>query len=128
MAIWTFYDYVSQSGSNAIADWVQNELSAKGEEKFEARLDYLGGVERHEWGRPHFSLLKNCDGISEIRFDVDKVEYRVFGFFRHERHEYAMVLGWIKKNGDYRHQCRIAIPRMKLIQSTGRRHIREHGT
>lgn len=128
MAIWTFYDYISQSGRNEIADWVRGELSVVAEERFEARLDHLGGVERHEWRRPKFSLLKNCDGISEIRFDVEKKQHRVFGFFSSERHVYIMVLGWIKKNGDYGHQCRIAIPRMKLIQSTGRRHIREHGT
>lgn len=128
MAIWTFYDYVSQSGKNEIAEWVRNELSPTGEEKFEARLDYLGGVERHEWKRPHFAPLKDCDGITEIRFPADKKEHRVFGFFGPERHEYTMVLGWIKKNGDYGPECKIAINRMKLIQSAGRRQIREHGT
>ena len=128
MAIWTFYDYVSQSGKHAIADWVRDELSAKGEEKFEARLDYLGGVENHEWKMPYIYPLTNCDGVSEIRFDVDKKQHRVFGFFGPERHEYTMVLGWIKKNGDYGPECQIAIQRMKLIKSTERRHIREHGT
>ena len=128
MGIWTFYDYLSQSGRNEIADWVRDELSAAGEEKFEARLDYLGGVDRPEWKRPQFSTLTDCDGISEIRFDVDKMEHRVFGFFGPERHEYTMAIGWIKKNGDYGHQCKIAIQRMKFILSTGRKHIREHGT
>jgi len=128
MAIWTFYDYVSQSGKNEIADWVRNELSVKGVEKFEARLDYLGAVENHEWKKPYFYPLTDCVGISEIRFLADKKEHRVFGFFGPEQNEYTMVLGWIKKNGDYGHQCKIAIQRMKRILSTGGRHIREHGT
>ena len=128
MAIWTFYDYILPSGKNEIADWVRGELSVEAEAKFEARLDHLGAVENNEWKKPYIYPLRDCGGISEIRFDVDKKQHRVFGFFGSERHEYIMVLGWIKKNGDYRHQCRIAIPRMKLIQSTGRRHIREHGT
>ena len=128
MAIWIFYDYVSQSGNNEIADWVRAELSIAGEAKFEARLAYLGAVENHEWKKPYTHPLTDCDGISEIRFDVDKKQHRVFGFFGPERHEYTMVLGWIKKNGDYAPQCKSAIQKMKLILSTGGKHIREHGT
>ena len=128
MAIWTFYDFVQTNDRNAISEWMDSALSVAAEEKIEARLAYLGGTERHEWKRPYFSPLRDCAGISEIRFDADKKQHRIFGFFGPARHEYTMLLGWVKKNGDYSHQCRTAIHRMNTVKSTGRRYIREHGT
>ena len=129
MGIWTFYDYVSPNGRNVIAEWTEDELSLAAQEKLEVRLVHLGGVERVDWKRPHFAPLTQCHGISEIKFDVDNKQHRIFGWFGPNRHEYTMLLGWIKKGKKgYLTQCRTAIPRARMVNLGGGRYIREHGT
>ena len=127
MAIWNFYDYVAPNGRNIIAGWI-DKLSVAAAAKVEARLDYLGGRERGDWTRPYFAPLKNCAGISEIIFVIDKKQHRIFGFFGPDRHEYTMLLGWIKKNGDYSRPCNTAITRMNIANSDRRRFTTRHGT
>lgn len=113
-----------------IAAWIKkDELSVTAQETLEARLAQLGGMEPVNWVHPYITQLRNCARISEIRFDVDNRQHRIFGFFGPNRHEYTMLLGWIKKGkSGYSKQCKTAINRARIVNVGGRRYIREHGT
>jgi Phage derived protein Gp49-like (DUF891) len=80
--LWTFRSYVDGSGTDAILDWFEHATKeARG--KFRSKLRILGQLERSEWRRPLFDTLGDeCAGLSEVRFEANRVPWRPLGFFQ----------------------------------------------
>lgn len=77
-AIWTFMEYVRGSGRGEITEWVK-DLEDEPEAEFFDILRRLAVTPRDQWTRPEYSPLS--EGISEIRFKGNKIQYRPLGFF-----------------------------------------------
>ena len=72
---WQFRALKTQSG-NVITDWLGSDA------QFQARCDsYLRRLQNlpMPWPFPYYGPLG--DGVGEIRFDLRKVEHRLYGYF-----------------------------------------------
>jgi phage-related protein len=83
--------------------------------EFDDVLRYLSVTPRERWNRPEYSPLS--DGISEIRFFADKIQYRPLGFFLMRANQYVLLIGASKKMQTYtpRDAKNTASRRMKEI-------------
>jgi phage-related protein len=98
--LWEFFEYVTENGRKVISDWVKKDIEKKAEIRFHVTLQYLSVSEKALWIRPEYSPLGS--EISEIRFDSNKLEHRVFGFFLSDINHFVMVVGATKKGKTYK--------------------------
>ena len=83
---WKFSALKTGSG-DVLLDWLN------GDAKLQARLDsYLRRLKEMNppWPFPIYRPLGS--GVGEIRFDLRKVEHRVYGFFGPGRREFTVIL------------------------------------
>lgn len=78
--IWAFRCYRSERGVDEIRAWYERQ-SPKVRGKFLSRLQTLGQFQPHQWRAPYFRWLHGeCEGLGEIRFEVNRVQHRPLGF------------------------------------------------
>lgn len=114
---WTFRTYRTVSGDDVIDQWYQG-LSVKSRARVLTRLLYIGDQPREGWKRPHFDLLSgDCSGLGEIRFKIDRTQFRLVGFFGPEREEFTIVTVAVEKDSEFepKNACKIAQRRKKEI-------------
>ena len=111
----TFYDFIDQSGRNVIRDWLDVQGQKKRPKaKLNFRMQNLEGWPRHLWVEPYTKPLKgNCQGLIEIRADVQNVQYRLLGFHGPGDREVTLVFGAHERGGKFvpRSACEIALKR-----------------
>lgn len=110
--LWTFRCYVSPRGIDEILAWYDGQ-SATVRAKFDSRLKFLAQRERAEWKREPFDTLHDeCEGLGEIRFKADRVQYRPLGFFNGEK-IFTLVFCAEEKGSKFvpRNACEIALRR-----------------
>lgn len=118
--LWTFLEFVSAGGRPQITDWYSN-LPPDVRAVFDDRLGFLAIHERKDWQLPEFRMLRGKEGrerISEIRWAVGGVQWRVLGFFGLAQMQYTILLGCTHKQGNYdpRDATDTAIRRKKSIE------------
>lgn len=124
--MWTFKCYHDSNGKDVIDEWYQSQ-DASVRAEMDAVIEYLLNKPRDEWKRPKFDLLKDnksgkCKGLSEIRFKVNNIQYRVLGFFGSERLVYVLVdVGKKTDENFYKSACKNGHVKRKEIQENGRR-------
>ena len=118
--LWKFFEYVTTNGRGVITDWVRKDIEKRAKIRFHTTLQYLSVLERDLWNRPEYCPFG--PDISELRFDANKLQHRVFGFFIPDTNHYLMVIGTTKKGRIYtpRDAIKTAKERKKEFSNGGK--------
>lgn len=82
-----------------------------------AKMVYLRQQNREGWIRPHYDSLR--DGVGEVRFKVERINYRALGFFGPSRNEFTFCFFATKTNSfDPRNAIDIAVARKALVEKS----------
>jgi putative component of toxin-antitoxin plasmid stabilization module len=93
MKPWEFNALVDSSG-NVITRWYLAYEKKNKNRALRARADvYLRRLRIIDVPWPFPLYLPLGDGVGEIRFDLNKVEYRILGYFGPGSRQYLMLLG-----------------------------------
>jgi hypothetical protein len=99
MAAWRFMDYCSAAGNNLIEEWYWDIPDAARAE-FDVVLWTLSIAQ--DWrGMREFKSL-GFDGLCEIRFKSENVQYRPAGFFGPGTRTFSIYVGCEKKGKVYK--------------------------
>lgn len=102
---WTIKDYVDDSGTNLILEWVRGIPDKKARQRF---VTLLRNIENTPppLKREHkvATLSHDCEGLLEIIFEVKKVQYRPIGFYGPGEREITLLVGATKKSRGKRNQ------------------------
>lgn len=79
-----------------VDDWI-GELSPSVMARMDSIINHMRVT--RVWSRPYFRPLKRHQGISEIRFIVQNIQYRPLGCFGPGNKEYTILFG-AKEQGD----------------------------
>jgi len=113
---WMFLAFQSDMGVHYIHDWLDS-LNADEENEFVAVLEGLQVLPRPLWGRPQFALLGNTyPGIGEIRFKVERKQFRVFGFFGPSAMQFTLLHACGKQRSNLKHEMGLALRRKSLLE------------
>jgi len=101
MPIWTFVDYVEESGRNPFAEWLGRNIPPEAKVAINGRFTMMRGMER--WPDKWVSNYEGYPGLFEARIPHNKVQYRpLFMYSVDIRHQIALLNGAIEKNGKIR--------------------------
>jgi hypothetical protein len=127
---WTFYDYVTGSGRNAIRDWVAGQPQGT-RQRLKARLaaliNELRLVDKLERANGVGQLRGDCSGLYELIVFVDKIQFRPIGCYGPgQTGEFTLLIGAVEKGGKFTDQdvCRRAHERAARIRD--KRHVCIH--
>ena len=89
--------------------------------RFDDRIGFLAIHGRKDWQLPEFRSLsgrEGREGLSEIRWKAESVQWRVVGFFGLAPMNYTMLIGCTHKQNQYdpRDALETAIRRKKNIE------------
>ena len=115
--LWVFFAFESDMRVRYLDDWVE-ALSEDEENEFAATLEGLQVLPRHLWRRPQFDLLGEAyPGIGEIRFKVERKQFRVFGFFGPQSMQFTLLHACGKQRSNLRHDMNIAARRKRMLEN-----------
>jgi hypothetical protein len=113
IAVITFRCYVSDDGMDQIRVWYNAQDEAV-QADLTAIMDTLEATSRDRWPESRVKPLQNrkgsqCEGLHELRLEVEEVHYRIFGFSGPRNDDFTMLLP-LKKNDDptYKRSCKEA--------------------
>ena len=88
---WTYQCYVTSDVPNLWEAWYDAHPRAQG--RHDAAFDILDELDAWNEARGIVDKLegKDKDGIIEVRFKVDNVQWRIFGFYGKARREFIVV-------------------------------------
>jgi hypothetical protein len=103
MVLREFWDYIDDSGTNVIAQWLNGfgQRRAGMKAKLDVRLSYIGAAStiRKEW----MEKLKGAnDGIYEIKLSAWNIEYRILSCYGPEARQITMLFPAIEHNDQLR--------------------------
>jgi hypothetical protein len=98
MALWRFMDYRSPAGNNLIEEWYQ-DLPDEAQAEFDVTLKTLS-ISQNWRGMPEFKALGR-EGLCEIRFAANNIQYRPAGFFGPWPKCFSIYVGCHKKGKVY---------------------------
>ena len=78
MRLWSFQQFQSASGREAISDW-RKDLSPRRQAAFDIFLDRLSKM--RSWPLDFCAPLQGYRGRWELRWKVENVQHRVFGYY-----------------------------------------------
>ncbi len=129
MPIWTFLDYVNDSGVNVIADWAKGLSSKRARAKFHSRITYLQALKKEQWGHKSGAMTgTEWNDIYEIRFEAENIQYRPFFCFGPERQEVTILMGAEERGGAIEPRSAAATCQLRRaeIKEGGRNHVTPH--
>lgn len=98
-AKWAFRSFLSERGESEVDTWY-NGQAPKIQARFDTALKYLRDQPR--WEMPYARVLEaECDGLVEIRFRVEKVQYRPLGFYGPMRLEFTITFFATEKGSEF---------------------------
>jgi hypothetical protein len=115
-SIWTFYDYVSDIGTNHVAKWIRKELSSDEEAAFDELIAML--AKTANWNDRDYGTVKSSPGLGEIRWKGDQRRtLRVIGLRSLEKKTFICLLGCNHKDNIYKPPdwLNTSISRMKAM-------------
>jgi Gp49-like protein DUF891 len=117
MNLWLFLAFKSEMGVCYLDDWLDT-LTDDEKNQFVATLEGLQVLPRYLWQRPQFATLGNqYSGIGEIRFKVERKQFRVFGFFGPQPMQFTMVHACGKQRSNLKHDMSLAARRKDLLEA-----------
>ena len=127
---WTFYDFVDERGGNGIRaalDALPPSRRARSKAALTQRLNLLKALPSLQDDQYTKALSGACDGLFEIRFRKDGVQYRPLAFYGPGRREITLLLLAEERNGRFvpRDACATALRRRGLALQD-RRFIQPH--
>lgn len=106
--------FTDDDGLDAVCKW-QSQVGPKVRAGLAAKMVYLRQQNREGWIRPHYDSLR--DGIGEVRFKVERINYRALGFFGPGRNEFTFCFFATKTNSfDPRNAIDTAVARKALVE------------
>ena len=85
--------------------------------ELDALMVYLRQQPREGWIRPRYDILKDADGVGEVRFKVRRIHYRPLGYFGPGRNEFTFLVFATKTNKyDPKNAIDIAKTRRNIVQ------------
>ena len=115
-AIWTFYDYVSDIGTNHVAKWIAKELSKQEETDFDVLLENLSKMA--VWDVKDYRTVVSSPGLGEIRWKGQtRRTLRMIGIRSLEQKTFICLLGCSHKDNIYKPPdwLNTSIDRMKAL-------------
>jgi Phage derived protein Gp49-like (DUF891) len=101
MPLWTFKCPVNREGKSPLEEWYRN-LSPRAKSRFDRVREYLEDRPQSDWTTSYFKQLSSSDGICEIRFFADNIQYRPLAFFSPwERQVLILVFPAIEKGDKF---------------------------
>lgn len=89
--VWSLYSFIDHRGNSVVQDWYDSQ-SDKVKAEFDTRFIYLRVAKDTEWIMPYARALhKKCKGFIEVRFKVDRQQYRAIGFRGPEQRIYTVL-------------------------------------
>ncbi len=126
----TCLEFVTEEGERVIQAWL-NEMNPSTREKVEAAIDntvrYLE-VERNP-RRPYTGALtgKDAEGLYEIRFKINGVQYRPLFFYGPESREFTLLAGAVEKGGEFKPKSVLFVAqRRRQLAMQDRRYVCEY--
>jgi Phage derived protein Gp49-like (DUF891) len=117
MTLWMFFAFESEMGVPYLDNWIDT-LDEEEKNEFTATLEGLQVLPRHLWRRPQFDLLAEpYQGLGEIRFKVNRKQYRVFGFFGPHPLQFTMLHACGKQRSNLRHDMSLAVHRKRMLEN-----------
>lgn len=112
MAMWQFFDYITDGGEVPVENWVANHLLLAEQAEFAVAIDYLQRIE--DWdsvrkaSRKYRELDRNLQGLTELKFSVTtqamgrnfKKHFRPLGVLKREQQQFIFLGGFQKGNPD----------------------------
>jgi hypothetical protein len=95
--VWSFRQFKALSGRKAINDW-RKGLSPARQATLDKFLDRVAKMQT--WATGICDPIKNHAGCWELRWTSEKVEHRIFGYYRGEK-EFVMLVGCTHKGRVY---------------------------
>ena len=92
---WQFYDYITDSGRNPFAEWL-NLIPKDAQAFVDNRL--LAMERLRKWSEKWASDYKGEDKIVELRITFNKVQYRPLGMYQ-PGYKFVLLNGAIEKGG-----------------------------
>lgn len=117
MKLWTLKSFKPDLGKTIVAEWFQAQSEAV-QAAFETRLKFLAAQPAKIWQRPYVGKLRGeCNGLYEIRFEVENVQHRPIGYFSAEL-EFTILAFATERDSkfDPLQICETAKNRKKLIE------------
>ena len=113
---WTFLGFVDNRGYNVAQTWYGSEQGAV-QAEFDLLLRTIRQRSNVEWSqmRASTNLKGNYQGLTELKFTVNKVRYRPVGFFGPTKQTFTILTVATKQNFDA--QCKIALKRKPIVIS-----------
>jgi hypothetical protein len=96
---WTFKGFIDDKGINIMDDWYKNEMSTKAQARLDKILEHFRDSPLSGWRGKYFEQLKGVEGIYEIRFIVQNIQYRPLGCFAPTQGDFTFLIG-AKEQGD----------------------------
>ena len=127
---WQFYDFVDERGANVIQTrlgGLPGSRKPRAKAALTQRLNLLAALP-HLNDEQYTKVLSGpCDGLIEIRFRRDGVQYRPLAFYGPERSAITLLILVEERNGRFvpRDACAIALKRRALVLAD-RRFITAH--
>lgn len=122
---WTFLDFVDERGVNLIHRWIEG-LPTNAKVRMQARIPLMAGMPVLRF--PYTRMLEgDCDGLFEIRFEVDNVQYRPLAYYGPERRDITILTGATEVGGRLEPPgiCGTALNRKSLVEQD-RRYVCPH--
>jgi hypothetical protein len=141
MAMWPFFDYITDGGKVPVEEWAVNHLVLAEQAEFDVAVDYLQRIE--DWGsvkkarRKYRELQRELQGLTELKFSVTvqimgrnlKKHFRPLGILKRDQRQFIFLGGFQKGNpGPIPVDAFTDALRYKREYEQDRGDIREHKT
>ena len=120
---WTFWGFRTGPNQDVITDWYK-ERTPETRAKFDQRIRVLRNQPPQHWRRPWIDKLeRQCEGLWEIRFKADRIQWRPLGFFGPGNGQFTILLFAKEKGNRFvpRLACQTALGlKAKVLMDHGR--------
>lgn len=123
-----FYDYVDEAGQNQIRAWLDC-IGAKPKARLNSWILHLAATPPGQWSRPLVDTLAGeCEGLFEIRAQVNRVQYRLLGFHGTGERQVTLVFGAVERSNRFEplSACEQAQRRKSQVEQDPEKHRRAH--
>lgn len=100
MTCYVFKTFITEGGDHVFDLWYRT-LLPEAQAKFDTRIEYLRDTPAHQWNPKCAKHLTDSDGIYEIRFHADRIQYRPLGFFGPKRQDFTLAFPATEKGDKF---------------------------
>lgn len=117
---WEFLDFVDQRGVNQIKAWVEGlapSVRSRVKAKFNERLRMLQVQPVLNDPKLTKMLDGECDGLMEVRFRSQRVQYRPLAWYGPSTREITLLIGAEERENRFvpSNACQVALQRRTLV-------------